>query len=175
MRTDIVTLKSGKESVAKALRLADEVAAERKLNSQNTRILEMLTEETLSLEYSILGIYAGDIFFEIDRNRYELVLLAEVEIDENTKDTFIRMSKSGKNDLHTSIAEKLLQIVKDFGSGSDISRVYDEEEAEDYTVFYTDDGEVWNETEKSILHHYADDVRVGIKNGKIQIKVIKEF
>lgn len=176
MKTDTIVLSVGKEAVNKAINLAGEVAKARNLSKEQENTLIRLAEETVSLEYAILGVYTGELYWDIEGDTYELVWNAEAELDKNIEDTFIRMSSSGVNDFKKTLADKVLEIIKGFGNESGIDKVYaEEEEYEDYTVFYTDSGEVWEEAEHSILQHYADDVRVGIRKGHLQIKVIKNF
>lgn len=176
MKTDTINLSWGNDVYERAIGIANRVAEEIYLNDEETNNLIRLTEETLSMVNAIFGGYEGELFYNVDGSRCELVIQTREEMSEQLKDTLIRMSSSGENQFKPSFVEKLTGFIKDMGNGTDISALFEEDNNDDEMILLrTSDGEVWDETERAILHHYADEVTVSINKKKINIKVIKDF
>lgn len=176
MRTDSISLSWRSDACERALNLATLVAQELELDEKEKDNLLMLTEETLSMQAAILGGYAGNLFFKINDNKCELVIKSEETISEDLKNTLIRMSSSGENEFKTSIGDKISDFFKELRDSNDFMDALDEHCAEDKVlVIKTKDGEIWDESERAILHHYADEIRVGVKKNKIVIRVIKKY
>ena len=177
MKTDTIVLSWRNDSLERALYLANLVADQMGISESDAGDLKRLTEETLSMIESILGRYVGELFFVIDGKRCELTIQSEEEVNDDLKDVLIRMSSSGENAFKPTVADKIKNLFKNDGSIDDIANGIEEpdEFRHDMVVIRTKDNEVWDESEKAILHHFADEICVGVRKNKTVVKVVKQF
>lgn len=177
MKTDSIVLEWRNDSFTRTTNLANLIADELKLSAENRNNLIMLSEETLSMEKSILGTTIGELYYELDGLCCTLIISANIELNDELKAALIRMSSTGVNEYKSTLRDKLHSFIKNTLSDNDISALLDDTDDTDGSelVIETTDGEVWDESERAILHHIADEIRVAIKNKSLIIKVTKDF
>jgi len=174
MKTDTIVLGWRKDSYDRSMALAEMVAQELDLDAAEKNNLFGMTEETLSMQENIFGCHTGNFFFKIYDRSVELVIKMEEEIGEELKNVLIRMSSSQENEFKTPLLEKVSKYFKTIGPDDEIMDAFDGEK-DKTLVLKTKDGEIWDESERAMLHHYADEIRIGVKKGKVVIRVLKEF
>jgi hypothetical protein len=168
------------------------------LDAKASLRLRLLAEEMICMLPQLLSYGQGKFWIETHEKNIELHL--NVKIDK-TRDydvgKILSVSKSGKNAAAKGIIGKIAVAVESMLGANENSAIYDSygvwsrgladyDEATIWSLeaykdaFKSQDTqqdyqEDWDELEKSILANLADDVRVGVLGGKIDIVVIKNI
>ena len=168
------------------------------LDSKTTLRLRLLSEELICMLPQLLSYGAGKFWIEWTGRDYELHL--NVTIDKTHDydvDRILAVSSSGQNAAAKGIIGKMIVAVESMLGKNENSidddpygvwrrglADYDEEtiwsleaykdafSSENAKQEYSDD---WDELERSIIANLADEVRVGVRGGKIDIVVLKSF
>ena len=166
------------------------------LDDRSVLRLRLLAEELICMLPQLLYYGPGKFWIEADEKQIELHLKVMADkIHDYDVDRILSVSSDGKNAAAKGIigkiavaVEKMLgnnENIADYDSygvwsrglaGSDRSAFWSLEAYKDAfkdkqtQQEYSDD---WDELEKSIIANVADDVRVGVLGGKIDIIVIK--
>lgn len=177
-------------------RQAELAALQMGLDEKAVMRIRLLAEELICMLPQLLSYGMGKFWIETKEKQLELHL--NVTIDktrEYSVDKILSVSKSGKNAAAKGILGKIgVAIETLLGSNENTSAYdtygvwsrgladYDEStiwsleaykdafRSSDTQQTYSED---WDELEKSIIANIADDVRVGVLHGKIDICVIK--
>ena len=166
------------------------------LDAKQTMHMRLLAEELICMLPQLLYYGPGKFWIEADEKQIELHLKVMADkIHDYDVDRILSVSSDGKNAAAKGIIGKIAVAVEimlgnneniaDYDSygvwsrglaGSDRSAFWSLEAYKDAfkdkqtQQEYSDD---WDELEKSIIANVADDVRVGVLGGKIDIIVIK--
>ncbi len=201
MRSDIITVSSRGAHMGAALAQAEKVAVYKELSAKNTLHLRLLTEELMGMMRSITGEPEGKFWIEDQNHVYELHLQVVTRMDSEKRDQLLSAASSGKNES----AKGLMGRLRDFfdrGADADVAAMttplmlpgmYDissstptldlEWSMTEYqnalsTRVLQDDSaarEAWDELEKSVVTHVADDIRVSIKGSIVEMTIIKKM
>ena len=190
MKTDVMTVSSKKDQIGAALEQAEKVAQYKDLSHKSALHLRLLTEEVMSMMRSIAGDVAGDFWMETEGNVFSLHLKVNTGMDEAQRKQWLGASTSGKNEATRGIMGKLraffepaegLPVVYgtdmlDVTMYSDMvwsMREYREKVQESLKMQQGDAQEAWDELEKSVIFHIADDVKVSIKGHTVEMVITK--
>ena len=201
MRSDIITVSSRGAYTGAALAQAEKVAAYKELSAKNTLHLRLLTEELMGMMRSITGEPEGKFWIEDQNHVYELHLQVVTRMDSEKRDQLLSAASSGKNES----AKGLMGRLRDFfdrGADADVAAMttplmlpgmYDissstptldlewsmteYQNALSTRVLQNDSAarEAWDELEKSVVTHVADDIRVSIKGSIVEMTIIKKM
>ena len=199
MKTDVITVSAKGKRMETALEQVEKVAAYKGLSPKSTLHLRLLTEEMMGLMRSITGAPEGEFWIEDEDGEFQLHLRVTARLSSEKREQLLSVSATGKNES----AKGLMGHLRDFFDwscdGEDgtfasplllpdafehtSSPVLDWEWSmrryEDVlaTQMNRDSStrEAWDELEKSVVKNIADDVRVAIRGGFVELTILKKL
>ena len=193
MKTDVITVSSRGAQVDAALRQAEKTAAYKGLSPKAALHLRLLTEEMMGMMRSIAGDVEGKFWIEDKDGLYELHLKARVSMDEEKREKLLSAATSGKNEAAKGIMGKIRSF---FEPAEDNALVYTytmadgpeglvdmgwsmlayREQLEQYMEEKREGAaEEWDELEKSVVSHVADEVKVSIRGQEAELIIYKKM
>jgi len=200
MKTDVITVSSRGRQMEKALEQADKVAAYKGLPAKDALHLRLLTEEMMGMMRSITGEKEGTFWIEDQDGEYQLHLKVRAMLTSEEREQLLAVSSSGKNESAKGLMGRLRDFF-DWGSDADLSAyssplllpdafeqssspmldwewsmsryeraLSSQMEQGNQTV-----KEAWDELEKSVVSHVADDVKVAIRSGTVEMIILKKL
>lgn len=200
MKTDVITVSSRGRQMEKALEQADKVAAYKGLSAKDALHLRLLTEEMMGMMRSITGEKEGTFWIEDQDGEYQLHLKVRAMLTSEEREQLLAVSSSGKNESAKGLMGRLRDFF-DWGSDADLSAyssplllpdafeqssspmldwewsmsryeraLSSQMEQGNQTV-----KEAWDELEKSVVSHVADDVKVAIRSGTVEMIILKKL
>lgn len=200
MKTDVITVSSRGNRMDAALAQVDKVCAYKGLNGKNSLHLHLLAEEMMGMMRSITGETSGQFWIEDEDDVYSLHLAVNTSMNSGKRDQLLSAATSGKNES----AKGLMGRLRDFfdrESDEDVTalsssllmpEMYDQFSSPTLEMEWTmaryesglasrveqDDPaakEAWDELEKSVVAHVADDVKVSIRGRSVEMIIIKKL
>ena len=199
MKTDVISVFGSGNRAEAVLAQADKVVAYKGLTGKNALHLRLLTEEMTGLMRSVTGATEGQFWIEDHDGVYELHLQARTLLNSEKKEQLLAVSSTGKNESARGLMGRLRDFF-DWGSDEDLadfsspllmpdmfehssSPMLDWEwsmkryETALSTMAGQNDAarEAWDELEKSVVKNVADDVKVSIRNGVVEMVILKKL
>ena len=197
MKTDVIVVSTMGSRMETALEQAEKVAAYKGLTAKEALQLRLLTEEMMGLMRSITGKKEGRFWIEDQDGEYALHLQVDTRLTSEKREQLLSVSATGKNESAKGLMGRLRDFF-DWGSDEDLAASplylpdmyeFSSVPALDYEwsmVRYesalakridTDQKaqEAWDELEKSVVKHVADDVRVSIRSGVVELIILKKI
>ena len=199
MKTDIITVSSSGSQMEKALEQAEKVAAYKGLPAQSALRLRLLTEEMMGMMRSITGEKQGQFWIEDEDGVYQLHLQVKTRMTNEKRESLLEVSSSGKNEAGKGLMGRLRDFF-DRGSDEDIfqaspmlmSGMYEHSSspsldwewkmtqyqmALEEGVRHDDKKaqEAWDELEKSVVAHAADEIKVCIRGQTVEMTIVKSL
>ena len=199
MRTDMIAVSSRGSQIETALDQVEKVAAYKGLGAKETLHLRLLTEEMMGMMRSITGETQGRFWIEDEDGVYQLHLQAATRMDSEKRGQLLSASTTGRNESARGLMGRLRDFF-DRGADDDIAAVasplmmpgmYDQSTAstldwEWSMIRYenalsarmeTDEAarQAWDELEKSVVAHVADDVKVSIRGKLVEMTIVKKM
>lgn len=200
MKTDKISVSSQGARMGAALEQADKVAAYKGLSMKDALHLRLLTEEMMGLMRSITGEREGIFWIEDEDGEYRLHLQVRTLLNSEEREQLLAVSSTGKNES----AKGLMGRIRDFfdwGSDEDLATYTSPlllPDAFEYTSSPSLDWEwsmaryenalstqieqgdqkvreAWDELEKSVVSHVADEVKVSIRSGTVEMIIYKKL
>ncbi len=198
MKSDVIVVSSRGARMETALKQADKVAAYKELSPKSAMHLRLLTEEMMSMMRSITGETEGRFWIEDEDGVYRLHLQVNTSMNSVKREQLLSASFSHSN----AAARGLMGRLRDFfdrGADEDIvvwtspmthmseyegSPVtdyewsmlnYQEALAERVARHEEEAMEAWDELEKSVVAHVADDVIVSIRGREAEMTIVKKM
>ena len=200
MKTDKISVSSHGARMGAALEQADKVAAYKGLSMKDALHLRLLTEEMMGLMRSITGEREGIFWIEDEDGEYRLHLQVRTLLNSEEREQLLAVSSTGKNES----AKGLMGRIRDFfdwGSDEDLATYTSPlllPDAFEYTSSPSLDWEwsmaryenalstqieqgdqnvreAWDELEKSVVSHVADEVKVSIRSGTVEMIIYKKL
>ena len=197
MRSDIYELDTLSSDYRAIPAEAEKVAGFIGLDKKSTMRLRLLAEEMICMLPQLLIYGKGKFQIEAEGRDVELHLsVTPYDMNASDRDKIISVSKSGKNAAAVGIVGKIVNAVEimladrakiekndPYGYFSMGLAEYSDSTAWSLMNYrdsfdsnaQTEKQEAWDELEKSIIAKLADDVIVGVLNGKVDIIVKKKF
>ena len=193
MKTDILMISSDGTNMDSALAQVDKVAAYKGLSQKNAMYLRLLAEETMAMMRAITGNVNGEFWMEDEDQLYTLHLKVSTLMDENRREQLLAASTSGKNEATRGFMGKIRSFFEPsssvpmfsagFGGGSPQmynSYVWSMEDYRDQLRQYREQNQneakdAWDELEKSVVGHLADDVKVSIRGRTVEMTIVKKL
>lgn len=198
MKTDVITVSSKGKRMESALQLVDKVAAYKELPPKSALHLRLLAEEMLQMMRSITGETEGQFWIEDEDGEYRLHLRVAARLNAEKREQLLSVSASGKNESARGIMGHIREFF-DWGCDEDYDgfsssflpdalehsaspmvdwewsmRRY-ENELESRIDRDETAREAWDELEKSVVKNVADDVKVSIRNGSVEMIILKKL
>lgn len=199
MKTDVIAVSGSDASLQSALRQTEKVAAYEKLSAKSALQLRLLTEEMMQMVHSIAGSMDGEFWIENEGNDYQLHLAASIRLTSGKRAALLSASTSGKNESARGLMGRLRDLF-DRGADEDIAKYsstmlnqgYAEmasspidwewsmvqyQRALSASVENQEAGaqEAWDELEKSVVAHAADEVKVSLKGNRTEMIIYKQL
>mgnify|MGYP006873018510 CR=1 FL=1 len=196
MKTDVIKISSRGLGMQTALEQVEKVTAYKGLTGKDALHLRLLAEEMMGMMRSITGETTGEFWIEDDeKGTYQLHLAVITLMDMNKRDQLLAASTSGKNEAARGLMGRLRNFFEQ-GVDSPSAFLYARETGEysatptldiEWTLSMyqrqleswmpTDEKakEMWDELEKSVVTHVADDIRVAIRGDHAEMVIIKKF
>ena len=195
MRTDIITVSSSGARIQEALDQAEKVAAYKGLSPKGALHLRLLTEEMMGMMRSITGEKHGQFWIDDADGVYELHLAVETPMTLDKREKLLQTSTSGKNEAAKGLMGRLRNF---FEQGADVnylplyhedmlanssSSVMDWEwrmtsyqsQLSQWTDRDEKAREMWDELEKSVVTHVADEIKIAIRGQQAEMTIIKKL
>ena len=176
MKTDVILIDNQGNGFENALAETRKAAVYRTLDKKDSLQLEMITEEMLSLARSVTGEMEASFWLESADRRFELHLTTKTAMDKEKRSLLIASATSRKNEAAKSLLGRLRDTFEQ-AMAAEVVHEYEEPPAElfgDLSYRSLDDPE-WDGYERSILKKIADDIRISVRGGLVEMVVSKQF
>ncbi len=191
MKTDVIQVSSEGFEISEALDLVDRIAEYKNLSTKAALRLRLLAEETMSMMREIVGGAEGEFWIVNEGDVYEVHLRVETLVDEQRRAQLLSASTTGQNEATRTFMGKIRSFfepsycVPMFRASpmGYTPRMYNSMDwsMEDYKSQLKEyrqqqkEGaqEEWDELEKSVISHAADDVRVSIRGRTVELVILK--
>ncbi len=192
MKTDVIRVSGQDFRTEAALAEVDRLAAYKGLSPKGALHLRLLAEETMGLMRAITGGAEGDFWIEDEDGVYAMHLRVETALDEEKRRQLLSASTTGVNEAARGLIGRILcffdpaSSVPAFSAASLIGTspegygpaVWSMETYRRQLSQYVEEarrgaGEAWDELEKSVLAHVADDVRVSMLGRTVEMVIFK--
>lgn len=193
MKTDIITISSDGSNMEGVLHQVDALTAYKGLPPKNALHLRLLAEETMAMMRAITGNVDGEFWIEDRDNVYELHLRVEALTDKKRREQLLSASSTGKNEATRGLMGKIRAFFEPtpdvpmlssgivcvapqrFGCYQWSMEDYRKQLRQHREQDAEGSQEAWDEIEKSVISHVADDVRVGILGRTVEMTIIKHM
>ena len=173
MKSDIINIDNRGKGFRDALAEAEKAAAYRDLDHKKSLQLRLCTEEMLSLARSVTGEMKAEFWLESEGLQFTLHLSTQTVMDREKRSNLIASATSRKNEAANTFLGKLRDAFE-AAMVSDTSAEIPDEVMGDMVNRSIEIPE-WDEYEQSILRKVADDVKIAIRGGMVDMTVAKRF
>ena len=200
MRTDVIVVSSRGAQMEKALNQVEKVADYKELSPKDALQLRLLTEEMMGMMRAITGETEGEFWIEDEDSVYQLHLRVKTRMNSEKRDQLLAASSTGKNESAKGLMGRLLDffdremdediatlgsplVLPDMFENSSASTLDWEWSMSAYqsrlsTMLDEQNSsakEMWDELEKSVVTHVADDIRVSIRGQQAEMTILKKI
>jgi hypothetical protein len=199
MKSDVIVVNSKGSAIESALNQVDAVAVYKKLSPKGSLQLHLLTEELIGMISSVTGETMGEYWIEEDDGLYQLHLRVLTRMSSHKREKLLSATTSGKNDAARGFFGRLRDLF-DRDADSDVvaftplmaEGFYDSGSAtahdlewsmsryRDEVGIHREQKEIaaidaWDELEKSVVAHVADEVKVFIRGDEVEMVIYKKL
>ena len=176
MKSDIIRIDNRGNGFEAAIAETKKVAAYRGLEGQASLRLQLITEEMLSLARSVTGEMQAFFWIEEMEGQYALHMTTKTIMDKEKRRQLISATSSRKNEAARSFLGHLRDAFEEAMMAEPDRSVNDlpMEIMSDVAYHSIEDPE-WDGYERSVLRRLADDVKIGIRGGLVDMMVSKKF
>lgn len=176
MKSDIIRIDNQGHGFQNAVAETKKVAAYQSLDARSSLRLELITEEMLSLARSVTGEMQASFWLEATGRSFELHMMTKTVMDKEKRQLLISSTSSRKNEA----AKSLLGHLRDaFEQAMAAEPTHPENdlpvEILSDLVYQKYDDPEWDGYERSVLRRLADDVKIAIRGGLVDMTVCKTF
>ena len=200
MKSDVIAVSSRHDQIEEALKQAEKTAAFKGLSRKGTLHLVLLTEEMMGLMRSITGETEGKFWIEDEDGVFQLHLQVTTPMNSMKRERLLSSSSSGKNESAKGLMGRLRDVF-DRSADEDVSAFtspmllpgayeysekaglnwewsmthYQQELASLVAMRDEAARKAWDEMEKSVVSHVADEVKVSIRGRSAEMIIIKKI
>ena len=200
MKTDVIAVSGSERDLAATLRQAEKMAVYEELAPKNAIQLRLLTEEMMQMMRSIAGAMEGDFWIKNEGNDYQLHLSVNTRLTSGKRAQLLATSTSGKNESARGFTGWLRDLF-DRSADEDVAQfsstmlnqgfaeraggtpmdwewsMVQYQNALNASVQNDVEGaqEAWDEMEKSVVAHAADDVKVSLRGNLVEMIIYKKM
>ena len=193
MKSEVIAVSSKGGGMDAALAQAEKTAVELNLSPREAMRMRLMVEEMMSMMRSIIGQLEGKFWIETEERAYHLVLQAKTLMDTTQRAQLLSASTSGKNKAHRGIMGKILAFfeplpIEDNPAYLAESILPGEEDGEltwsleayrerlrKRKEASESAQEEWDELEKSVVSHIADNVEVSIRGYDVELVITRKL
>ena len=173
MKTDIISIDNHGRGFQEALVQTEKAAEFRGLSHKESLQLCLCTEEMLSLARSVTGEMAASFWLESEEKQFELHMSTKTVMDREKREQLIASATSRKNEAANSFLGRLRDAFEAAMVSEQSAEIPDE--VMDDMVNRSIEIPEWDQYEQSILGKVADDVKITIRGGTVEMTVAKSF
>ena len=173
MKSDIIRIDNHGNGFQDALEQTAKAAAFRGLSHKEELRLRLCTEEMLSLARSVTGELQASFWLESEGKKFDLHLSTKTVMDREKRERLIASASSRKNEAANSFLGRLRDAFEAAMVSDPNTDIPDE--ALDDVVNRVIEIPEWDKYEQSILRNAADDVKIAIRGGVVDMTVSKSF
>ena len=188
MKSDIIRVSTKYDATADVLDQAERVAEYQGLSHKASLHLRLLAEEMMCMMRAIAGDVSGEFWIQNKRSHYELHLLVETTMDARKREQLLSASTTGENEANRGFMGKIrafFEPMEDvpvyfecqpdsmYQEMSWTMAGYQQKLKNDMELNRKGAREAWDELEKSVIAHIADDVKVSIRGHEVEMTVYK--
>ena len=176
MKSDIIHIDNRGDGFEEALAQTEKVAQFRGMGEKETLRLRICAEEMLGLARSVTGEMEADFWLENEGKHFDLHMSTKTVMDKEKRYQLLSSASSRKNEAANSFLGKLRDAFEQAmladadHSGNDLP----DEVIRDICYYHPDDPE-WDRYEQSILRKLADEIKISIRGGTVDMTVTKQF
>ena len=176
MKSDVVYIDSKGNGFREAIEQTQKTVVFAGLNESESLSLQLLTEELISLVRSVTGEVKASFWLESTGKDFELHVSTETVMDKEKRHQLIESSTSRKNEASKGFLGRLRDAFEEAilsdADNQDINLTSGEmADLPSGTLGLPD----WDEYERSILKMVADQVKISIRGGKVEVIICKSF
>lgn len=193
MKTDVIIVTGSDETTEAALAQADKIAAYKDLSPKSALHLRLLVEEVMGMMRSITGETRGEFWIEEKDTEFQIHLRVDTAMSFEKREKLLSASTTGKNEAAKGLMGRLRNLFEqgepETGAFLYHPRMLETTGALDWEwsmVAYQSElsqriekdessRQMWDELEKSVVTHVADDVKVSIKGRCAEMIIFKKM
>ncbi len=173
MKSDIIRIDNQGSGFQDALAETAKAAQYRELNHKEALQLQLCTEEMLSLVRNMTGELEATFWPESKGRNYELHLSTKTVMDREKRNHLLASASSRKNEAAGTFLGKLRDAFE-AAMVSDVDYSIPDIAMDDMVNRRIEIPE-WDEYEQSVLRKVANEVKIGIRGGTVDMSVFKSF
>ena len=190
MKSDVIVFSGSGDRTEAVLDQAERVATYRKLSGKGALHLRLLAEEMMSMMRAVTGEVYGEFWIENAGEDYELHLHTVTAMDYEKREQLLSASTSGVNEANRGLMGKIRAFFEPLegvpmyldltpsGAGSEMvwsMCAYQQQLRQNVSRNVQGSAEAWDELEKSVIAHVADEVKVSIRGRDVEMIVYKKL
>lgn len=193
MKSEVIVVSSKGKGMDTALAQADKFAEQMGLSHRESLQMRLLVEEVMSMMRPIIGQLEGKFWIEMDNSEYKLYLQSRTLMDSEQRAMLLSASSSGKNEAHRGIMGKLRAFFEpmpfDYSPAYLAGTVLPGNEKGDLNWSLEayrerlekrkdaseEAQDAWDELEKSVVTHIADNVVISIRGYDVELMISKKL
>ena len=190
MKSDVILVSNTGDQIAAVLEQTEKAAVYKDLSHKCAVHVRLLAEEMMGMMRAIAGEAEGKFWIESEGDVFELHLQVQKNMDAWQRKQLLSASSSGVNEANRGLMGK----IRMFFEPTDLAPVfydilpggwdgemnwtmcaYQEEVLRAVQQSREEAAEAWDELEKSVVSHVADDVKVSIRDHDAEMIVFKKI
>ena len=199
MRSDIIHVKSDGTGIEEALTQAERVARYKGLAKKPTIHLRLLTEELMGMVKGMTGVLDAKFWIEDVDNAFQLHLRTDTAMNTKLRRELLSVSTSGSNEAAKGVTGKIRELFEkamepadntltapyctgwtftgadNAAPGMITSGVWSFNTYKESVRSGGEAPEEWDELEKSIVANLADEIKIWIRNGQVELTIFKKI
>ena len=173
MKSDVIHIDNRGNGFQDALQETAKAAEYRGLSHKEELRLRLCTEEMLSLARSVTGELQASFWLESEGKKFDLHMSTKTVMDREKRERLISSASSRKNEAAHSFLGRLRDAFEAAMVSEPDNSIPDD--ALDDLANHPIEIPEWDEYEQSILRKAADDVKIAIRGGVVDMTVSKSF
>ncbi len=175
MKTDIIAIDNHGAGFERVLDETGRTAVFKDLNKKQTMALTLCAEEMLSMARSITGEVKASFWIECEEKNFELHLSTKTVMDKEKRQLLLSASTSRKNEAANTLLGRIRDAFETaMAADPDRGEQLPMDLLADLPGHPVNDRE-WDGYERSILRKVADQVKIGIRGGTVDMAVCISF
>ena len=176
MKSDVITIDSRGNGFGEAIAQTGKTAKFVGLDQAESLDLQLLTEEMLSLVRSVTGEVEASFWIESKGKAFQLHMTTKTVMDKEKRFQLIESSTSHRNEAASGFLGKLRDALEEAMTAEVDRQDMDlpMDVASDVSGYSTQKPD-WDGFERSILQSVADQVKIGIRGGVVDVTIYKRF
>ena len=176
MKSNTILINSALRDFEDAVKETKKVAQYENLGKKEAIQLELITEEMMSLILSLTGETIVSFWIESEGKKFTLHLSTKTVMDREKRSLLISASSSRTNEAAKTFLGRLRDMFEE-AMASEADDSFDnlpEDLLQDLANHPIEDPD-WDGYERSVLRRTADDVKISIRGGVVDMTVTKNF